>query len=261
MPGLVDSHVHLNEPGRTDWEGFATGTQAAASGGVTTVIDMPLNAIPPTTNVKNLNIKLESARGQTWVDTGFWGGLVPNNLDDLIPLVNAGVRGFKGFMMDSGVDEFPKITPDYIDKALQVVKGKSTMLMFHAEMDTPPSDDNTLCTKEHHNYDGLNDLQAEALAKSPSLHAVEPLTGKINKLINASSHMSDITIDDITPLELAMEKQSILKSVDPRAYSSFLASRPDSFECNAIHNIIECLRKQPTTNATLFTWQPMKHCQ
>jgi allantoinase len=247
LPGLVDSHVHLNEPGRTDWEGFATGTQSAASGGVTTVIDMPLNAIPPTTNVKNLNIKLESARGQTWVDTGFWGGLVPDNLDDLIPLVNAGVRGFKGFMMDSGVDEFPMITPDYIDKALQVVKGKSTMLMFHAEMDTPSSDENTLCRKEHHHYYGLNDLQAEALAKSPSLHAVEPLSGKINKLINASSHMSDITIDEITPLELAMEKQSILKSVDPRAYSSFLASRPDSFECNAIHNIIECLKKQPTT--------------
>ncbi|GMG39186.1 unnamed protein product [Ambrosiozyma monospora] len=112
MPGLVDSHVHLNEPGRTEWEGFATGTQSAASGGVTTVIDMPLNAIPPTTNITNFNLKLAAAEGQTWVDTGFWGGLVPDNLDDLVPLIQAGVRGFKGFMMDSGVDEFPMIDPN-----------------------------------------------------------------------------------------------------------------------------------------------------
>ena len=104
LPGLVDAHVHLNEPGpRTNWEGFATGTRAAAAGGVTTVIDMPLNAVPPTTTVENLNLKTAAARGQCWVDVGFYGGVVPGNHADLVPLVEAGVRGFKGFMIESGV--------------------------------------------------------------------------------------------------------------------------------------------------------------
>ncbi|KAK7680120.1 hypothetical protein QCA50_016845 [Cerrena zonata] len=134
MPGLVDAHVHLNEPGRTEWEGFATGTQAAASGGVTTVIDMPLNAIPPTTTVANFNLKIDAAKGKTWVDVGFWGGLIPTNLNDLNPLISMGVRGFKGFLIDSGVDEFPAITPKYIRKAMQKVANKKTLLMFHAEM-------------------------------------------------------------------------------------------------------------------------------
>ncbi|KAF3992120.1 hypothetical protein FT663_02437 [Candidozyma haemuli var. vulneris] len=134
MPGLVDAHVHLNEPGRTEWEGFATGTRAAAAGGVTTVIDMPLNAIPPTTTVANFNLKINAAKGQTWVDVGFWGGMVPTNLDDLVPLIRMGVRGFKGFLIESGVDEFPAITPHYIVKAMKRVKGEPTMLMFHAEM-------------------------------------------------------------------------------------------------------------------------------
>lgn len=134
MPGIVDAHVHLNEPGRTEWEGFATGTKAAASGGVTTVIDMPLNAIPPTTTVANFNLKINAARGQTWVDVGFWGGLIPTNVDHLIPLISMGVRGFKAFMIDSGVDEFPAITPKHIMKAMAKVRGLPTLLMFHAEM-------------------------------------------------------------------------------------------------------------------------------
>jgi allantoinase len=103
MPGLVDAHVHLNEPGRTEWEGFETGTQAAASGGVTTVVDMPLNAIPPTTTVDNLRVKIEAAEGKCYVDVGLYGGVVPGNDGELKGLVEAGVRGFKGFLIDSGV--------------------------------------------------------------------------------------------------------------------------------------------------------------
>lgn len=95
--------MHLNEPGRTEWEGFWTGTRAAASGGVTTVIDMPLNAIPPTTTVKGLREKVRAAHGQCWVDVGFYGGIIPGNADQLLPLVEAGVRGFKGFLIASGV--------------------------------------------------------------------------------------------------------------------------------------------------------------
>lgn len=103
LPGLVDAHVHLNEPGRTEWEGFSTGTKAAASGGVTTVVDMPLNAIPPTTTLAGFKEKLAASQGQCWVDVGFYGGVIPGNADQLLPLVEAGVRGFKGFLIDSGV--------------------------------------------------------------------------------------------------------------------------------------------------------------
>jgi allantoinase len=107
LPGLVDAHVHLNEPGRTEWEGFWTGTRAAAFGGVTTVVDMPLNAIPPTTTVENLKIKVDAAQGKCWVDVGFYGGVVPGNDGELKALVKEGVRGFKGFLIDSGVSRLP----------------------------------------------------------------------------------------------------------------------------------------------------------
>ncbi|KAL2268304.1 hypothetical protein VTJ83DRAFT_3150 [Remersonia thermophila] len=134
LPGLVDAHVHLNEPGRTEWEGFDTGTKAAASGGVTTVIDMPLNAIPPTTTVAAFNKKLAASQGQCWVDVGFYGGVIPGNAHELMPLVEAGVRGFKGFLIDSGVDEFPAVSPKDVALAMTTLKDAPTTLMFHAEM-------------------------------------------------------------------------------------------------------------------------------
>ncbi|ORY68288.1 allantoinase-like protein [Pseudomassariella vexata] len=140
MPGLVDAHVHLNEPGRTEWEGFHTGTRAAASGGVTTVIDMPLNAIPPTTTVAGFKEKLAASRGQCWVDVGFYGGVIPGNADELLPLVEAGVRGFKGFLIESGVDEFPAISSKDIALAMKTLNGTPTTLMFHAEMIPPIAD-------------------------------------------------------------------------------------------------------------------------
>ncbi|GAA5963192.1 hypothetical protein JCM21900_002550 [Sporobolomyces salmonicolor] len=137
LPGLVDCHVHLNEPGRTEWEGFATGTAAAASGGVTTVIDMPLNAIPPTTTVPNLQLKLEAAKGQCHVDVGFWGGVIPGNEDDLLPLAKAGVKGFKCFLIESGVDEFPCVTEHEVLKAMPKLAEADSLFLFHAELDTP----------------------------------------------------------------------------------------------------------------------------
>ena len=109
LPGLVDTHVHVNEPGRTEWEGFATATRAAAAGGVTTIIDMPLNSIPPTVDVAALETKRKAATGQCHVDVGFWGGAVPGNVGELTPLHEAGVFGFKCFLVDSGVPEFPPL--------------------------------------------------------------------------------------------------------------------------------------------------------
>ena len=140
LPGLVDAHVHLNEPGRTEWEGFNTGTKAAATGGVTTVVDMPLNAIPPTTTLEGFRAKLAASQGQCWVDVGFYGGVIPGNADQLLPLVEAGVRGFKGFLIDSGVEEFPAISSTDIALAMTTLKDAPTTLMFHAEMIPPISD-------------------------------------------------------------------------------------------------------------------------
>ncbi|KAK4903433.1 Allantoinase [Elasticomyces elasticus] len=137
LPGLVDAHVHLNEPGRTEWEGFWTGTRAAAFGGVTTVVDMPLNAIPPTTTVANLEEKKAAAQGQCWVDVGFYGGIIPGNVQDLKPLVKAGVRGFKGFMIDSGVEEFPAVSSTDIAAVFKELADEPTTVMFHAEMIPP----------------------------------------------------------------------------------------------------------------------------
>ncbi|KAF2487462.1 hypothetical protein BDY17DRAFT_289015 [Neohortaea acidophila] len=137
LPGLVDAHVHLNEPGRTEWEGFWHGTRAAAFGGVTTVIDMPLNAIPPTTTVAGMKEKVAAARGQCWVDVGFYGGIIPGNVGELKPLIQEGVRGFKGFLIDSGVEEFPAISPEDMRKVFVELADEPTTVMFHAEM-LPP---------------------------------------------------------------------------------------------------------------------------
>lgn len=130
LPGLVDAHVHVNEPGRTDWEGFDTATRAAAAGGVTTIIDMPLNSLPPTVSVAALNTKRRAASGQCHVDVGFWGGAVPNNLDALGDLLEAGVFGLKCFMIDSGVPEFPPLSADGLAAALSSV---DALFLVHAE--------------------------------------------------------------------------------------------------------------------------------
>jgi allantoinase len=136
LPGLVDSHVHVNEPGRTEWEGFATATRAAAAGGVTTIIDMPLNSIPPTVDMAALEVKRKSAAGQCFVDVGFWGGAVPGNLGELRGLHDAGVFGFKCFLLHSGVDEFPPLRPSDLDGYLRELRGFDGLLIVHAEDST-----------------------------------------------------------------------------------------------------------------------------
>jgi allantoinase len=139
MPGLVDTHVHINEPGRTAWEGFATATRAAAAGGITTLVDMPLNSIPPTTTVAGLEAKLAAARGQCSVDLGFWGGVVPGNTAELAPLAAAGVVGFKCFLIHSGVDEFPNVNEDDLRQALPELTRLGALLIVHAEVPGPIS--------------------------------------------------------------------------------------------------------------------------
>jgi allantoinase len=137
LPGLVDSHVHVNEPGRTRWEGFKTATRAAAAGGTTTLVDMPLNSVPPTTTLEGLRQKLEAAEGQCRVDVAFWGGLVPGNLQQLAPLHAAGVVGFKCFLIPSGVEEFPAVMADELRPAMWELARLEVPLVVHAELPGP----------------------------------------------------------------------------------------------------------------------------
>lgn len=133
LPGLVDSHVHVNEPGRTEWEGFRSATLAAAAGGITTIVDMPLNSVPPTTTTEALQIKREAAAASAFVDVGFWGGAVPENLGRLAPLHDAGVYGFKCFLAPSGVDEFGHLSTAQMEEAMTEIAAIGSQLIVHAE--------------------------------------------------------------------------------------------------------------------------------
>ena len=137
LPGLVDTHVHINEPGRTNWEGFASATRAAAAGGVTTLIDMPLNSSPVTTTVAALEQKRRAAAGQLWVDVGFHGGIVPGNADQIEPLIEAGVCAFKAFLCHSGIDEFPNATEADLRAVMPKLARAGLPLFAHAELISP----------------------------------------------------------------------------------------------------------------------------
>src|SRR5213596_4018549 len=134
LPGVVDTHVHVNEPGRTEWEGFETATRAAAAGGVTTIVDMPLNSVPVTTTAKALRAKVDAAAGQALVDFGFWGGAVPGNGKDLRALVDAGVLGVKAFLVPSGIDEFPAVSAADLQAVMERLAALDTVLLAHAEL-------------------------------------------------------------------------------------------------------------------------------
>ncbi len=218
LPGLVDAHVHLNEPGRTEWEGFYTGTQAAAFGGVTTVVDMPLNAIPPTTTVDNFKVKLQAAEGKCWVDVGFYGGIIPGNAGELKALVREGVCGFKGFLIDSGVssfhryqchmclaysqsqvDEFPAVSSEDVRKAMLELADEPTTLMFHAEMVPPknPSESPDVMPE------GAPESYSTFLASRPSDYetcAVEEILSLSHLAPNLPLHIVHLSAMEAIPL-------------------------------------------------------------
>ncbi len=174
LPGLVDSHVHINEPGRTEWEGFAKATHAAASGGVTTLVDMPLNCLPETIDLRALETKRAAASKQAWVDWAAWGGVVRGNSVELLLLVDAGVPGFKCFLIHSGIETFQWVDESDLRAALEVLRGCGLPLLAHAELSGP----------------------------------VERATAELN-------------------------------GADWRAYSTYLASRPDEAEVEAIRLLIK----------------------
>ena len=188
LPGLVDTHVHVNEPGRTEWEGFHTATRSAAAGGVTTIIDMPLNSIPPTVSVDALRAKQAAARGQCHVDVGFWGGAVPGNVPELRPLHDAGVFGFKAFLIDSGVNEFPPLSPDGLRAAMGTVPA---LFVVHAEDPDVVRDAGT--TRQYADFVASRPPEAEERAIAGSLALAKATQARLHILhLSAASALPRI---------------------------------------------------------------------
>ncbi|AND16654.1 allantoinase AllB [Rathayibacter tritici] len=170
IPGVVDTHVHVNEPGRTEWEGFASATRAAAAGGVTTIIDMPLNSIPPTTTVAGLEAKRAAAGPQAQVDVGFWGGVIPATLGTLRELHDAGVFGFKCFLSPSGVDDFPHLDREQLVEAMREIAAFDGLLIVHAE---DPAELEASANEPGTSYGAFVDSRPPASECSAILHVIE----------------------------------------------------------------------------------------
>jgi allantoinase len=186
LPGLVDSHVHINEPGRTEWEGFETATRAAAAGGVTTLLDMPLNSLPPTCTVEALEIKRKAADGQCHVDVGFWGGAIPGNIGDLRGLHDAGVFGFKCFLADSGVEEFPPLSYPELEQYLGTMVGFGAKMIVHAEDATAIDRNAGAPGKRYANFLASRPRGAENLAIAHLIEAAR-FTGAAVHVLHLSS--------------------------------------------------------------------------
>ena len=151
MPGITDPHVHINEPGRTNWEGFDTATKAAIAGGITSLVEMPLNASPVTTTAKAFDEKIKAARGQLHANCGFWGGIIPGNEGEIVPLIEKGVMGFKAFLTDSGIDEFPPVGEMDLRKVMPLIANAGLPLLVHCELTGPvPAPGNNL--RSYRNY-------------------------------------------------------------------------------------------------------------
>ncbi|MCK0113444.1 allantoinase AllB [Ornithinimicrobium sp. F0845] len=179
LPGLVDTHVHVNDPGRSDWEGFDSATRAAAAGGVTTIVDMPLNSVPPTTTLAGLRAKQQAARGRVHVDVGFWGGAVPGNLADLEPLHDAGVLGFKCFLLPSGVEEFGHLDDAGLREALTELARLDALLLVHAE-DEGEIDARPLQSRAYADFVATRPPRAEQVAIERLVAAAEQTGARVH---------------------------------------------------------------------------------
>ncbi len=216
LPGLVDTHVHVNDPGRAEWEGFETATRAAAAGGVTTIVDMPLNSLPPTVDVEALEVKRTAASGRVHVDVGFWGGAIPGNAKDLRGLHEAGVFGFKCFLLHSGVDEFPPLDPEGLDVALRELSSFDALMIVHAE-DAHAIDD----APEPHGGRYVDFLSsrprgAENLAISQVIEAA--------RRNDARTHILHLSSSDALPLIAAARRDGLALSAETCPhYLSFTA--------------------------------------
>ncbi|MFB8024450.1 MULTISPECIES: allantoinase AllB [unclassified Streptomyces] len=206
LPGLVDTHVHVNDPGRAEWEGFWTATRAAAAGGVTTLLDMPLNSLPPTTTVENLRVKREVAGPKAHVDTGFWGGAIPSNTKDLRPLFEAGVFGFKCFLSPSGVEEFPELDQEQLARSMAEIAGLGGLLIVHAE------DPHHLKSAPQRSGGRYADFLASRPRDAENT-AVEGLIALARRL-DARVHVLHLSSSDALPLIAAAKAEGVRVSVE-----------------------------------------------
>ncbi|XP_050345529.1 allantoinase-like isoform X2 [Nymphalis io] len=206
MAGVVDSHVHVNEPGRTSWEGYVTATRAAAAGGITTLVDMPLNSFPPTTTLENLKIKASTAREEVYIDVAFWGGIIPGNEMELQNMIEAGVIGFKGYLIDSGITEFPNVEKDELDNIFSILNGSDVAMAFHTEL--PISDSNDTQCENCETPDP--NLYSTYLASHPpemELKAASLLASYIPKY-DVHVHVVHVSAEGVIPiLEAAREER------------------------------------------------------
>ncbi|MFD7336763.1 allantoinase AllB [Streptomyces violascens] len=206
LPGIVDTHVHVNDPGRTEWEGFWTATRAAAAGGITTLVDMPLNSLPPTTTVENLRVKQEVAASKAHIDTGFWGGALPDNVKDLKPLHEAGVFGFKAFLSPSGVEEFPELDRKQLERSLAEIAGFDGLMIIHAE--------------DPHELDAAPHLTgpkyADYLATRPRVSENTAIEGLIDaaRRVGARVHVLHLSSSDALPLIAAAKREGVKLTVE-----------------------------------------------
>ncbi|RFA08681.1 allantoinase [Subtercola boreus] len=216
IPGIVDTHVHVNEPGRTDWEGFASATRAAAAGGVTTIIDMPLNSIPPTTTPEALELKRAAAARQATVDVGFWGGAIPSSLGGLRALHEAGVFGFKAFLSPSGVDEFPHLSTVELHQALAELAEFDGLLIVHAE------DPRVLA--DHENAGGTGyDAFVASRPESSELTAIEHVIEGL-RMTGARAHILHLSAASALPAIRAAKAEGLRLTVETCPhYLSFAA--------------------------------------
>jgi allantoinase len=222
MPGLVDTHVHINEPGRTVWEGFDTATRAAAAGGVTTLIDMPLNSIPATTTVAALEAKRAAARNKCWVNVGFWGGVVPGNAGELRALHRAGAFGFKCFLVPSGVPEFANVNEADLRAALPILAALDAPLLVHAELPEPIEKANNKLNKAD-----PAKYRTWLLSRPPEAEtkAIEMMI-RLAHEFKARVHIVHLSSDLSLPLIRRARKQGVRITVETCPHYLFFASGP-----------------------------------
>jgi allantoinase len=224
LPGLVDSHVHVNEPGRTEWEGFETATRAALAGGIATIVDMPLNSLPPTTTVAALEEKQRHAKGV--VNIELWGGVIPGNTRELRPMLERGVRGFKCFLVHSGVDEFPNVNEQQLYEAARELAGTNAPLLVHAELGEhlhePHGDPAEYATYLHSRPNAAEDAAIELLVRvcrdtGARMHVVHLSSASALRLIDKRLPMSFET----TPHYLHFAAETV-----PRGRTEFKCAPP-----------------------------------
>jgi allantoinase len=228
LPGMVDTHVHVDEPGRTDWEGFETATRAAAAGGITTIIDMPLNSIPPTCTVEALEIKRDAASGECHIDVGFWGGAIPGNLKDLRGLHDAGVFGFKCFLLHSGVEEFPYLNEDELEEYLAVLRTYGSQMIVHAEDSTAIARAPSPYGKRYAEFLASRPRGAENVAIA---HVIEAA-----RYTNARVHLLHLSSSDAVPMIRSARRDGVAITVETCPHYLFFEAEsiPDGateFKC------------------------------